>query len=353
MAFNYDDTRTLLGVVDRSMKPTTTLIDTFFPEIRTFVTETVEMEYRKGARKMAPYVVPGTKGVNLERTGSNIRTYKAPLVKPKRIIEASDLMRRSFGETVYSQRTPEERAQELRARDMAELIESCVRREEWMAAQVLLTGSCKIEGYADDGATKVIDTVTFDGFDNKITISGGGTTWDNVSTAKPYDDMGDASQMIRRNAGRIPTVAICAANVAEYLINNEQLRQYMLVPSRDNMAMMSIQPRLVRPDLMRVGYISALNLDIYAYDGGYENESGAFTPYIPDDHMIIGIPGRGKRLYGAVTQLEPDRQYHTFEGQYVPKVTIDLESDTSSLAISSRCVVCPEFLDDWVVLKVK
>lgn len=127
----------------------------------------------------------------------------------------------------------------------------------------------------------------------------------------------------------------------------------MLVPSRDNLALLSIQPRLVRPELMRVGYISALNLDIYAYDGGYEDEDGTFTPYIPDDHMIIGIPGRGKRLYGAVTQLEADRQYYTYEGQYIPKVTVDLESDTSSLAMSSRCVVCPEWMDDWAVLKVK
>lgn len=349
---NLDDTRTLLGVVERSLKPTTTLIDTFFPEEKTFITEYVEMEYRKGARRMAPFVVPGTKGVNLARTGTKVRTYKAPLMKPKRVIEASDIMRRGFGETVYSQRTPAERAQELRAKDMAELIESCVRRQEWMAAQILINGSCQIKGFADDGKTEVVDTISFD-FDNKITISGSGLTWDNVTTAKPYDDIESASQTIRRNAGLIPTVAICSANVAKYLINNEQLRQYMLVPSRDNLAMLSIQPRLVRPDLMRVGYISALSLDVYAYDGGYEDEDGSFTPYIPDDHMIIGIPGRGKRLFGAVTQLEPDGEYHTFEGAYIPKVTLDLESDTSSLAMSSRCVVCPEFMDDWAVLKVK
>lgn len=353
MSFNLDETRTLLDVVERSFKPTTALVDTFFPEVRTFVTETVEMEYRKGTRKLAPFVVPGTKGVNMARNGSQLRTYKAPLMKPKRVIEASDIMRRGFGETVYSQRTPEERAQELRARDMAELVDSIVRSEEWMAAQVLLNGSCQIKGYADDGKTELIDTLTFEGFDNKITISGSGLTWDNASTSKPLDDIGDASQTIRRNAGLIPTVAICAANVANYLINSETLRDYMMVPSRDNLALMSMQPRLVRPELMRVGYVSALNLDIYAYDGGYEDESGDFTPYIPDDHMIIGIPGRGKRLYGAVTQLEADRQYHTYEGQYIPKVTIDLESDTSSLAMSSRCVICPEWMDDWAVLKVK
>lgn len=352
MGFNMDDTRSLLGVVERSIKPSTTLADIFFPNVRTFVTETVEMEYRKGAQRMAPFVVPGTKGVNLARTGSKVRTYKAPLMKPKRVIEASDIMRRGFGETVFSQRTPAERAQELRARDMSELIESIIRREEWMSAQVLLNGSCEVKGFADDGKTELIDTITFDGFENKITISGT-STWDNYGTADPYSDMGDASQTIRRAAGLIPTVAICATNVVKYLLNNEMLLKYMMVPSRDNLALLSVQPRLMRPDLMRVGYISALNLDIYAYDGGYEDETGAFTPYIPDDHMIIGVPGRGKRLYGAVTQLEADRQYYTYEGQYIPKVTVDLESDTSSLAMSSRFVVCPEFMDDWAVLKVK
>ena len=173
--------------------------------------------------------------------------------------------------------------------------------------------------FADDGKTEVVDTISFD-FDNKITISGSGLTWDNVTTAKPYDDIESASQTIRRNAGLIPTVAICSANVAKYLINNEQLRQYMLVPSRDNLAMLSIQPRLVRPDLMRVGYISALSLDVYAYDGGYEDEDGSFTPYIPDDHMIIGIPGRGKRLFGAVTQLEADGEYHTLRAHTFRKL---------------------------------
>ena len=349
---NIDDTRTLLGVVERSIKPTTALVDTFFPSVQTFLTETVDVEYQKGGRRMAPFVVPGTKGVNIAREGSKIRTYKAPLMKPKRPITASDIARRGFGETIYSQRTPEQRAQELRARDMAELIDSCVRREEWMAAQALLNGSYQINGYADDGKTQVIDTVTFEGFTNKITITGDANTW-NASTAKIYDDIGDASQTIRRNAGQIPTVAICSANIVEYLLSNTQIKNYLMVPSRDNLALMSIQPRLVRPELMRVAYVSALNLDVYAYDGGYEDDDGSFVPYIPDDYMIIGVPGRGKRLFGAVTQVEPDGQFHTYEGQYIPKVTVDMESDTTSLAVSSRCVLCPEFLDDWAVLKVK
>ena len=151
----------------------------------------------------------------------------------------------------------------------------------------------------------------------------------------------------------IPTVALCSQNVVSYLLNNEQLYKYLLVPSRENLALMSIRPKLVRPELLRVGYIESLNLEIYAYDGVYEGDDGNLAQYIPDNHMIIGVPGRGKRLFGAVTQLEDDKQFRTYEGAYIPKVTGNTESDTTTLAMSSRCVVCPEFLDDWATLKVK
>lgn len=351
MSFNIDDTRTLLGVVERSFKPTTTLVNTFFPNVQNFLTETVELEYRKGGRQMAPFIVPGTKGVNMARHGSVLRSYKAPMMRPKRVIEVSDTQRRGFGENVYSTRTPEQRAQEIRARDLAELTDMCARREEWMAAELLINGSYTVEGFADDGKTRKIDTVSFD-FDNKITLSGD-DTWDNAS-AKIYTNIGDVSRTIRRNAGMVPTVAIMSSNVVDYLMHNEELYKFLMVPNRENLAFMTMQPRLERPELMRVGMIQALNLELYAYDGIYEDpESGDIAQYIPDNHIIIGVPGRGKRLYGAVTQMENDRQLHTYEGMYIPKVTADIENDTSSLVVSSRCVVCPEFLDDWAVIKVK
>lgn len=351
MAFDINDTRTLLGVIEQSYAPTTTLVDTFFPTAQTFTTNTVSMEFRKGGRNMAPFVVPGGKGVNVARNGSVVREYKPPMMRPKRVIEIADIAKRGFGENIYSTRTPEERATEMRAKDLQELREACARREEWMAAQLLINGEYDIKGFADDGVATVVDTMSF-GFDGKTTLSGS-DTWDNAS-AKIYDNIGDASQTIRRAAGDIPTVAICSSNVVKYLLANEQLYKYLLVPSRDNLALMSLQPKLQRPDLMRVGYIESLNLEIYSYDGGYaDEETGAYTTYIPDDHMIIGVPGLGRRLYGAVTQLEEDKQFHTYAAAQVPKVTIDVESDTSSLAVSSRCVICPDYLDKWAVLKVK
>lgn len=348
---NFDDTRMLLGAVERAYTPSTALVDVFFPNIQVFSTEIVDMEFRKGSRLMAPFVVPGGKGINMARTGSTIRSYRAPLMRPKRIIEPADILIRGFGESEYSTKTPEQRAAEIRGRDLSELIDMCVRRQEWMAAQLLLNGEYDVEGLADDGSKAHVDTISFPDFTNKVTLSGSGT-WDNAS-ADIIADLDKVSQKIRREAGMVPTMAICSSNVAKYIINNEKLRQYMLIPSRDNMALMSIQPQFVRPELLRVGYVSALSLEIYAYDGGYKNDKGEFVSYIPDDYTIVGIPGRGKRLFGAITQVESDGQYHTYDNAYVPKVLADAEYDHTSLTMSSRCVLCPEFLDDWAVIKVK
>ena len=187
----------------------------------------------------------------------------------------------------------------------------------------------------------------------KATISGSGLTWDNAS-AKIYDDIGDASATIRKKAGVVPTVAIVSDTVVKYLLENEQLMKWINVPNAQNLSMIALQPRLQRPDLMRVGIIQSLNMEIYSYAGGYSDDiTGEFTPYIPADHVIIGVPRLGRRLYGAVSQMEDDKMVHTYASQYVPKYTVDTESDTSSLALSSRCVVVPDWNDLWYTLKVK
>lgn len=350
-ALNIDDTRTLLTAIEENYKPSGLLVNTFFPVKQTFVTEVVDIEYYKEGRKMAPFVVPGTKGVNMGRPGTEIRSYKAPIIKPRRIIEAADLSKRGFGENVYSKKTAQQRAAEMRARDLKELCNQIDRRKEWMAAQLLINGKYDIEGYADDGKTVVIDTIEFPDWQGKTTLTSS-DTWDNP-TAKILDHLGDVSHDIRRKVQNVPTIAICAENVARYILDNEQLKEIMMIPSRDNMSMMSFAPRIQSPELMRIGFIGALNMEIYAYDACYTDESGVLKQYIPDDNIVIGVPGRGQQLYGAVTQIEDDKQFYTYASEYVPKVTVDIEADTASIAVSSRPVLAPMYVDDWACIKVK
>lgn len=110
---------------------------------------------------MAPFVVPGSKGVELTREGSVVSTYKAPLMRPTRTITPGEILVRGFGEAVYSVKTPEERASEMRADDLSDLRNAILRRQEWMAAQLLLNGGYEINGFADDGKTAKIDNISF------------------------------------------------------------------------------------------------------------------------------------------------------------------------------------------------
>ena len=48
-----------------------------------------------------------------------------------------DVSKRAIGENVYSQRTPEEREDELLSKDMTDLEEAIARRKEWMCRQIL------------------------------------------------------------------------------------------------------------------------------------------------------------------------------------------------------------------------
>lgn len=350
---NFDDTRVLLGAFERVHKPGRLLTDTFFSDEKTFTTEYVDIEYREKGRKMAPFVVPGGAGVNITRAGSVMRTYKAPLMKPQMPITPYDVAARGFGESITSTKTPEERAIEMRADDMLTLGDTILRRQEWMAAQLLVNGGYDIEGYADDGNTTKIDTLSFDSWasDHKLVLSGT-DAWDQT-TATPYDVLVQMSHKIAKDADEVPTVAICSASTARLLLNNAQIKELMMIPNRDTAALLAIQPQIVSNDVRRVGYIDGLNLDIYEYASGYDNEAGEFVPYIPDNTLIMGIKGFGHRLYGAVTQLESDGKFHTYEGRMVPKVINDMAKDTSTMTMSCRCIFVPTTISDWMTVKVK
>ncbi|HBN97665.1 MAG TPA: major capsid protein, partial [Firmicutes bacterium] len=60
---------------DKRMPVTTVLRDTFFPGTKTFVTEHVDLDFRKGTQAVAPFVAKGVGGINMARQGYETRTY--------------------------------------------------------------------------------------------------------------------------------------------------------------------------------------------------------------------------------------------------------------------------------------
>ena len=106
------DTYSLMSTVENIQKPATYLADTFFPNPSPiFYTTKITVEYRSEGRLLAPYVVPGTRGVNINRGTSNVAYYTAPQFGPRRVISLRDVEQRQFGETpIFSTVLPEQRA---------------------------------------------------------------------------------------------------------------------------------------------------------------------------------------------------------------------------------------------------
>lgn len=350
MAIDFKDTVSLMTAMERIKPPATTLVDTFFPNIPApAVTSKIMVEYRRGGRRLAPFIVEGAKGINVARDGSTMNIYEPPMVGPRRTISPDDIEQRGFGETIYSSITPAERAARIQADDLKELQAMILNRKNQMAAEILKTGAYTINGFADDGVTPKTATISF----GTVQTFNPLTTWDNAG-ATIYADLKRASEMVQENAGMVPTVAIVGKNIGEYMLNNTEIMKWLAVPSNQNLSLMSIQPRIESPQVMRIGIIQSLNLEIFAYMETYKADDGTVTPFLGADDVIVGIPGRGRQLHGAVTLVnDAETGFESYSGLYVPRYAASKASNTMSLTVYSRFLLAPEFMDDWVYIQAK
>lgn len=345
--YDITDTLTLMATIDIMDKPSSYLSDTFFPnKFPIFYTSKIAVEYRRQDRMIAPYAVAGTKGLNVGRGTSKIMEFSAPMFGVRRVIGQRDVEMRQFGETpVFSTMKPEERARQMQAQDLLDLMAMHANRKEKMAADILQHGKTVMRAYADDGRVTETETIDF-GFVNTDT-----TNW-TQSTAKIYDEIRAISDRIQSRVGEIPTIAICGKNVEEYLMNNTEIRNWLMVPNRENLTMASFSPHYTDVQARYIGRISALNMDFVSYGKTYIDEDEQTKPYIEDDTVIISVAGRGRVLRGSMVFMD-DGGWRTYSADYVPRYDIDKKANQMSLAIFSRYLLVPALLDDHFVLKVK
>ena len=133
---NFFDTYVLMAITEEIVPKTTFFRDRYFPTSAAdiFASDKVLTEYRKGDRKMAAFVAPRVGDIPMDRRGYEIHEYTPAKIAPSRILTLDDLKKRGFGEAIYANRTPAERAAQLQKDDLEDMDLRIVRREEWMAA---------------------------------------------------------------------------------------------------------------------------------------------------------------------------------------------------------------------------
>lgn len=352
MPMNLDlyKTTTMLQAIEKTLPLRKFFTKTFFPRVNTFVTENVIFDYKKGKRPMAPFVAPRVGGITVARDGYKTKEYKAPKIAPQRILTVDDLMTRGMGENVFSQRTPAQRQAELLAKDLSELEDMTFRRHEWMARELFLGRPIVVKGYIDKLDSEYVEDVIDFGFDNKVILAGD-DRWSEIGSAgKKLRNLKTWRLEVIRKSGIAPTMVVFGESAWEDFRQDPEIQKLV---DQTNATLALMNPNVIDEALTFVGRLPELGMEMYTYNDWFIDDDGIEQPYIPDDHVVLCRPGLGGFSYGAVTQMESDGQFHTYEGTRIPKSWSDQNSDARMIRLSSRPIPIPDDVDGWFVAQVR
>lgn len=353
MSFNFYDTHTLLLSVQQLKPATSFLRDRYFPTndaTDIFATNDVLVEYKDGSKKLAPFVAPRKGGVNILRSGYTMERFTPPFVAPKRSLSIDDLNKRGFGEALYSQLTPEQRQQVLLLKDADEMSGFITRREEAMAAEIMLTNGCVMKHIADDVAEGDEQIILFYTGDANPAQYVPAIKWD----AEDADIEGDLGAMIRMltSKGLHASELVCSPDVADAIVNNKKIQEKL---NNRRYEVGEVKPEMLPAGAAIVARLNILGriISVISYDETYTDDTGADKLYIPAGKCVLTAPAAGRTAYGAVSQVEQaDGQFHTYAAKRVPKYLASAEGNTRSLTISSCPLLMPNHKNAFISAEV-
>ena len=342
--------RTMMGVI-RKLPPVHTFFrSTFFSREKTFVTKSVDMDYKKGARKLAPFVSREIGGKVVPNTGYTTETYTPPFIAPDRVTTIDDILDRQPGESLYSGRTPAQRAVIQMSEDFTDLREMILRREEWMCAQAMLTGKIVVLGEG------VKDTIDFR-FTNLIDISKDAKRkWKGGTVQNKYADLKAWHEKVQKEGFTNCNVCIMASDVVTEFLMDEQIRKLLDVK---NYALAVIKPTQKENNVTYIGTIHELGLDLYQYNEWYVDDwtdpaTPVELPMVPAGTlMMASTHAKYSMYYGAISILnQRTEKWETVAGKYVPDTFIKKRPDRRFLSLQSAPVPVPHEVDSWITVKV-
>lgn len=339
-------TRAQLAAIDLMPREYSALYDFFGNEAGLVEDDKAIYDFRKGSRRMAPTVRPGTGGVLMDRDGYETREIGFCCIAPERIIEDQNLKGRMFGENVLGAMTPQEREKKLLAKDLTDMRKAIQRRREWMVRQVLLTGKLEIFTYTNEGRGKKASMVADYGFTNAFTAA---TNWDQAG-ADINGDMQDIFDLVYDGGGYVDMI-VMAPDVAGAMLTNGN---YVRLFDGRNIDMGKINTQYRGSGLRFIGW-NADGVEMYSLAGKFVDDDGTLKPIIPSGKLIAGSRGALNIYHGPVTQVEEvgaAAQHKTYIKKEVPLRYGSIDGNVVKNRLTSCPTVVPVNVDGWAVATV-
>lgn len=175
--------------------------------------------------------------------------------------------------------------------DETRLLDGARARREEMRMMALTTGAIDITA---NGQAYKYDYGVPEG--HKVDPT---TTWDNLDTADPIEDMRGWMDKVEDDTGIRPTRGVCTRKTWGYLRRNQNIIKSLFVLSNGQVGAIS-DARLTQYLLDELG------LELIIYNKRYGNDSGTTTQFVPDDTVVLFPSGNLGNTWFGTTPEESD-----------------------------------------------
>lgn len=290
------DTSTLLGLYREVPAPSAYFRDLCFPSAMTFEDEYIDFEKIREGRKLAPLVIPTVQGRPVYSEASTVTRMKAAYVKPKDVVSPGRVIKRRPGENMFApnQMSPQARYNALIGDILRVHRDTIDRREEWLAAQAIISGKLTLSG--PDYPSRVVD---FGRAGNHTINLTGSARWDQ-SGVVIMDVLQTYIDRVRRAAFGGPVNRLTVgSNVLPIMLKNDSVKAQLDEQVRGTNA--NLNTGLRAGDY--VEYIGKLgpNLELWVNSDFYETADGTAVPFLDPDTIVLTGPNvMGVRCFGAI-----------------------------------------------------
>ncbi len=327
----------------------------FNPTEDLFNSNKVLIQYEdKAGNTLAPFVRSGFKSGKLE--AFNTYEFTPARMASNYDIKAADIEKLSFGEAVFSDRSPQQRAFDYGVRITQKQNDAVRASLEKMAADLMLNNETVIK-YVKSDANGPDEDVT------EQTISFNDPNNDGICKAdfdEKWDD--DKTDILEQLEAMAEQVVQNGAEVSDILLGNNAYHLFRNNPNvcklfdnrRYNFGF--IEPEKLVGGASVVGHVvlNGRTLRLIQYSATWRDEQEKKNvPFLDPDSVILTSPKCGRAVFASVTQLEQyDGNWHTHKGVMVPNFLTDFKENKTSLTMTSRPVLAPTILGCWVSAKV-
>ena len=345
MPINIDflSTYTLMAINEEVVPPRNFFHDRYFPTEAgdIFASDKVLTEYRKGDRKLAAFVAQRAGDIPMDRRGYAIHEYEPAYIAPSRLLTIDELNKRGFGEALYANSTPAQRAARLLLDDMNDMELRISRRLEWMCAQVMQNNACTMQTYIDATTQGEAEYVQFYDSSSDHTYAISTNYW--TSEANFRAGVQAMCRMLSRR-GLPATDLIMGSDVADSVLGISAIRELLDKNSGINFGAidqsLTQYEGVVYNGWMNVG---GYRLNLFTVDEEYTDDSNQTQKYFPATSAMISAPGCGHMMYGQITQIEyGSTEFVTHAAARVPKFSIDQDKDIRKLRLATRPLAAPK-----------